>query len=75
MHRFRVGGGVDRDRRDPKLDLDALVPPEDQAVIRGAFTKLGLNSLSKTYEALGGRFDYGALKLVRAAMLGAEHPS
>ena len=42
--------------------------PEQQREISKVFEKLGSASLAPVYEALGGRYDYGRLKLVRAML-------
>jgi ATP-dependent DNA helicase RecQ len=50
------------------LDLDRFLSPEQQREICRAFEKLGTASLAPVFEAFGGRYDYGRLKLVRAAL-------
>ena len=50
-----------------RIDLDALVSAEDQAAIAAAFAQRGNFSLGAVRDALGGRFDYGLLRLCRAA--------
>ncbi len=51
-----------------KIDLNLFLNPEQQAEIKAVFRKLGLGGLSPVFEALGGRYDYGRLRLVRAAL-------
>ncbi len=50
------------------IDLNQFLTPADRAEITAVFRKMGLGSLSPVFEALGGRFDYGRLRLVRAAL-------
>jgi ATP-dependent DNA helicase RecQ len=50
------------------IDLNQFLTPSDRAEITAVFRKMGLGSLSPVFEALGGRFDYGRLRLVRAAL-------
>jgi ATP-dependent DNA helicase RecQ len=49
------------------LDLSRLLSAEDRRVIDAALDRLGSGSLSLVREALGNRFDYGLLRLCRAA--------
>jgi len=51
-----------------KIDLTQFFTPEERAEIAEAFAKLGFISLSPVFQLLGGRYDYGRLKLIRAAM-------
>jgi len=50
------------------LDLKRFLTAEQQQEISRAFEKLGVASLSPVFEALGGRYDYGRIKLVRAVL-------
>jgi ATP-dependent DNA helicase RecQ len=50
------------------LDMTQFLRPEEQREIAAAFRQIGFASLSPVFEFLGGRFDYGRLKLLRAAM-------
>jgi ATP-dependent DNA helicase RecQ len=54
------------------LDLNQFLTPEEQHEIAAAFHKHGFQSLSLVLEALGGRFDYGRLKLMRAVLTRAK---
>jgi hypothetical protein len=51
------------------VDLNRLLPLAEQALIAKAFGESGFVSLSAVREKLGNRFDYGLLRLVRAAMI------
>ena len=51
-----------------RLDLNRFLTATEQKEIRAAFQRMGTGSLSSVFEALGGRYDYGRLKLVRAAL-------
>ncbi len=51
-----------------QIDLSRFLTPEEQDEIRAAFGKLGSGALGPVFEALSGRYDYGRLRLVRAAM-------
>jgi ATP-dependent DNA helicase RecQ len=58
-----------------RIDLDKLLEPEDQREIAAALHKTGLERLSAVFEALGGRYDYSRIKLVRAVLIrGANTP-
>ncbi|MCS6812040.1 MAG: DNA helicase RecQ [Cyanobacteria bacterium] len=48
------------------IDLDNLVEPERQAVIRAALETVGASALKPVYEYLQGHYSYGELRLVRA---------
>ena len=50
------------------IDVNQFLKPEEQREIAAAFAKTGFASLSPVFEALGGRYDYGRLRLARAAM-------
>ena len=54
------------------VDLDRLVPPDEQKQIAAAFDRIGFAALSPIHEALGGAIDYGKIRIVRAAMNVAE---
>ena len=56
-----------------KIDLAALISPEDQQVITEAFEKTTWEALSPAKEILGDRFTYDQLRLCRAAKLGAKN--
>ena len=49
------------------LDLDKLITPDAQKEIGAAFEKLGFGSLGAVREHLGERYDYGVLRIFRAA--------
>jgi ATP-dependent DNA helicase RecQ len=49
-----------------KIDLNQLVTPAERETIRAAFAKAGFNNLTGVHEALGGKFDYGLLRVCRA---------
>lgn len=50
------------------IDVNTLVSPEARRDIAAAFTKHGYGSLGLVVESLGGRYDYGQCRVVRAAM-------
>jgi ATP-dependent DNA helicase RecQ len=50
------------------IDLNQFLTPEQQREVAVAFKKIGPGSLSSVFESLGGRYDYGRLRLFRAAM-------
>jgi ATP-dependent DNA helicase RecQ len=50
------------------VDLRQFLTAEQQQEISHAFQKNGFGSLGPVFESLGGRYDYGRLKLVRAAL-------
>jgi ATP-dependent DNA helicase RecQ len=50
------------------INLRVFVNAAEQNEITAAFRKFGVSSLSPVFEALGGRYDYGRLKLVRATL-------
>jgi ATP-dependent DNA helicase RecQ len=54
------------------VDVSAYVSPEAETEIAAAFRKHGLVSAGIVHEALGGKHDYGPLKLVRAKLLCAK---
>jgi len=50
------------------IDVNTLVSAEARRDIAAAFTKHGFGSLGLVVESLGGRYDYGQCRVVRAAM-------
>ena len=50
-----------------EINLDRLVAPERQAVIRAAIKEIGPHSLRNIREAVGDTYDYREIKLVRAS--------
>ena len=50
------------------IDLNQFFTPEQQGEVAAAFKKTGAAGLTAVFESLGGRFDYGRLRLFRAAM-------
>ena len=50
------------------IDLTQFFTAEERREIAAAFAKLGSISLSPVFQSLGGRYDYGRLKLIRAEM-------
>jgi ATP-dependent DNA helicase RecQ len=50
------------------INLRLCVGAAEQNEIAAAFRKLGFTSLSPVFDSLGGRYDYGRLRLVRAAL-------
>jgi len=55
-------------RAGEKIDLSRFFTAEERAEITRAFAELGFINLSPVFQSLGGRYDYGRLKLIRAAM-------
>ncbi|PWU18974.1 MAG: DNA helicase RecQ [Verrucomicrobia bacterium] len=51
-----------------QVDLSQLLTMEEQREIAAVFDQKGLERLAPVFEALGGRYDYGRIKLVRAAL-------
>jgi ATP-dependent DNA helicase RecQ len=49
------------------IDLRKFISAEAEQEIAGAFAKTGFGSLSPVHQLLGGRFEYGVLRLYRAA--------
>src|SRR5439155_21999103 len=47
-----------------QIDLDQFLTPEEQREITTAFEKIGFMSLSAVFQSLGGRYDYGRLRLL-----------
>lgn len=54
------------------IDLNQFVTPSEQREIAAVFEQMGMAALAPVFEALGGRYDYGRLKLVRAALQGSD---
>jgi uncharacterized protein YpbB len=54
------------------IDLNQFVTPSEQREIAAVFEQKGMAALAPVFEALGGRYDYGRLKLVRAALQGSD---
>jgi ATP-dependent DNA helicase RecQ len=50
-----------------RIDLNQFLTPAEQAEIASAFAKAGFASLSGAFQLLAGKFDYGRLRLFRAA--------
>jgi ATP-dependent DNA helicase RecQ len=50
------------------IEVNRFLTTEEQQEIRAAFGKLGSAALGPVFKALGGRYDYGRLRLARAAM-------
>jgi ATP-dependent DNA helicase RecQ len=50
------------------VDLDRFLTSEERNQIREAFQKTGFTSLAPVFERLGGRYDYGRLKIMRSAL-------
>ena len=51
-----------------QLDLRRFVTAEAQEEITTAFVRTGFGRLSAAREALGNRYEYGVLRIVRAAI-------
>ena len=51
-----------------RIDIACFLKQEERAEIEAAFKQLGFAALSPVFSALGGRYDYGRLRLVRAAL-------
>ncbi|HEY0550728.1 MAG TPA: helix-turn-helix domain-containing protein, partial [Verrucomicrobiae bacterium] len=49
-----------------KVDLNQLLTPGEQETVRSAFAKAGFGNLAGVHESLGGKFDYGLLRVCRA---------
>jgi ATP-dependent DNA helicase RecQ len=54
------------------VDITPWVTPEIQAEVAAVFAKEGMEKLGPVYGALGGKYDYGILKLCRAAQIRAQ---
>ena len=50
-----------------RLDLRRFLTAEEQKEIEAVFAEAGFGSLAAVRERLGGRYDYGVLRIVRAA--------
>jgi len=50
------------------IEMDRFFNKEEQREVTAAFDKLGFGSLTTVFESLGGRYDYGRLRLLRAAI-------
>jgi hypothetical protein len=46
--------------------LNQLLTLAERETIRAAFAKVGISNLTGVHESLGGRFDYGLLRVCRA---------
>ena len=53
------------------VDITPWVTPEIQAEVGAVFAKEGMEKLGPVYGALRGKYDYGILKLCRAAQIRA----
>ena len=52
-----------------QINLGRFLRPDQRAEVEAAFARLGTAALSPVFDALSGRYDYGVLSLVRAAVL------
>jgi ATP-dependent DNA helicase RecQ len=50
------------------IDIGRFLKQDERAEIEAAFKQLGFAALSPVFESLGGRYDYGRLRLARAAL-------
>ena len=50
------------------VKVNAFVPADAQREIAAAFKKYGFGNLTGAVESLGGKYDYGQCRLVRAAL-------
>ena len=50
------------------IDLSQFFMPEQQQEVAAAFKNMGSGSLTGVFESLGGRYEYGRLRLFRAGM-------
>ena len=50
------------------IDLNPFFTLEQKREVAAAFKRIGFNNLTGVFESLGGRYDYGRLRLARAAM-------
>jgi ATP-dependent DNA helicase RecQ len=50
-----------------KIDLNRLFTPEEQTEVAAQFARIGFSNLTGVFEALGGRYEYGKLRLFRVA--------
>lgn len=51
-----------------RIDLNRFFNGDQERELADAFNKIGLGNLTGVFEVLGGRYDYGRLRLFRAAM-------
>jgi ATP-dependent DNA helicase RecQ len=49
-----------------KIDVNQLLTPAERETVRAAFARSGFNNLTGVHESLGGKFDYGLLRVCRA---------
>jgi ATP-dependent DNA helicase RecQ len=50
------------------VELSRFFAPAEQTEVAAAFSRIGFGNLTGVFEALGGRYDYGRLRIFRAAM-------
>jgi ATP-dependent DNA helicase RecQ len=50
------------------IDVSRFFTTQEQCEVTAAFNQVGFGNLTGVFEALGGRYDYGRLRLFRAAM-------
>jgi ATP-dependent DNA helicase RecQ len=50
------------------IDVNRFLTADEQKEIRAAFAKVGSGALGPVFETLGGRYDYGRLRLARAVL-------
>ena len=50
------------------IDLNQFFTVDQQREVTGTFNRIGFGNLTGVFEALGGRYDYGRLRILRAAM-------
>src|SRR5439155_14781917 len=55
-----------------ELDVSQLVPAERRAVIEAALREVGAQLLRPVFDHLGGVYEYGEIKLVRAGMAAGD---
>jgi ATP-dependent DNA helicase RecQ len=63
-----IGHLADALQAGEQIDLAGFVTATERQEIAAAFRKSGFSSLTAVLDALGGRYNYGQLKLVRAEM-------
>jgi len=51
-----------------QVDMGRFMSPQQRTEIEAVFKRIGTVALAPVFEGLGGRYEYGVLKLVRAAM-------
>jgi ATP-dependent DNA helicase RecQ len=49
-----------------EVDLRRILSPTEQAELADALKKFGLGGIGRAIEALGGRYEYGHFKILRA---------